>query len=113
MKFTNGANLNCSSLKGEVGITYSELVTVFGLPDYGPNADMDKVTCEWNLEFEDGTKASIYDWKTGRTPFGYYEWHIGGYDYTAVERVLDAIKMAKDPLVKMVKDFVPNERVTG
>ena len=71
--------MNMSSLKGEFPITFAELVEIFGRPKYGPNNyDMDKVTCEWLLEFEDGTKASIYDYKTDRTPMGEYESHIGG-----------------------------------
>ena len=68
MKFTTNANMNFSSLKGEFPITYAELVEIFGPPKYGPNADLDKTTCEWALEFEDGTKASIYDYKTPCTP---------------------------------------------
>jgi len=105
MKFTKDANANMTSLKGEVNITFSELCEVFGKPDHGPNADMDKVTCEWALKFADGTIATIYDWKTGHTPFGPYEWHIGGHDYTAVERVLFEIEMHRDKLVKMVKGY--------
>ena len=105
MKFTKDANVNMTSLKGEVLTTFSELCEVFGQPDQGPNADMDKVTCEWALKFADGTIATIYDWKTGSTPFGQYEWHIGGHDYTAVERVLFEIEMHRDKLVKMVKGY--------
>lgn len=105
MKFTKDANSNMTSLKGEVRITYYELCEIFGKPDYGPNADLDKVTCEWALQFADGTIATIYDWKTYSTPFGEYEWHIGGHDYKAVERVLDTIEMHRDKLVKMVKGY--------
>ena len=108
MKFTNDAIINGTSYKGEVSITYSELVSIFGKPTSGPNSDLDKVTCEWCLEYEDGTIATLYDWKTGHTPFGLYEWHIGGHDYTAVERVLETIALARDPLVKMVKEYTPN-----
>ena len=106
MKFTTDANLNMSSYKGDITATYDQLVAVFGAPKYGPNDhNLDKTTCEWALEFEDGTKASIYDWKTDRTPFGMYAWHIGGYGYAAVERVLETFKLAQDPLVKMVKNY--------
>lgn len=104
MKFTNQANANMASYKGEVRITYAELVEIFGAPDYGPNADMDKVTCEWALEFADGTIATIYDWKTGHTPFGQYEWHIGGHSTTAVDCVVDCITMHRDQLVRMIRN---------
>jgi hypothetical protein len=114
MKFTNGANINMTGLKGEFPITFTELVEIFGRPDVGPNdRDMDKVTCEWKLQFEDGTVASIYDYKVGYTPMGEYEWHIGGHDALAYTRVVDTIILHRDRLVKMVRDYKPNERVTG
>jgi len=113
MKFTTGASINMSGLRGYVGTTFKELCEVFGPPDYGPQADMDKTTCEWRLKFEDGTVASIYDYKTNRTPMMGYEWHIGGYDDRAVELVQECINMHRDPLVRAVRDFQPNERVTG
>ena len=113
MKFTNRANINMSGLRGYVDTHYGELVSVFGQPDAGPNADLDKTTAEWRLKFEDGTVASIYDYKTGRTPMGDYAWHVGGYDDRAVELVQELINLHRDPLYKMVRDFQPNERVTG
>ena len=113
MKFTTDANMNFSSLKGEFPITYAELVEIFGKPKYGPNADLDKTTCEWALEFEDGVKASIYDYKTNQTPMFEYEWHIGGFDAEAYTHVVDEIIHHRDRLVKMVRDYRPNERVTG
>jgi len=104
MKFTTDANMNFSSLKGEFSITYAELVEIFGRPKYGPNADLDKTTCEWALTFEDGTKASIYDYKTGHTPMGNYAWHIGGYDDRAVDLVTETIAMHRDRLVRMIRE---------
>jgi len=106
MKFTNKANANMTSLKGEFTITFAELTEIFGRPDHGPNsADLDKVTCEWALQFEDGTVATIYDWKTNRTPMGEYEWHIGGHSEAAVDRVVDTIAMHRDQLVSMIRGY--------
>ena len=105
MKFTNDANANMTSLKGEFVITFAELVEIFGRPDHGPNADLDKVTCEWALTFEDGTVATIYDWKTNRTPMGEYEWHIGGHSEAAVDHVVDTIAMHRDQLVSMIRGY--------
>ena len=107
MKFTNNANMNFSSLKGEFPITYAELVEIFGPPKHGPNADLDKTTCEWALTFEDGTCASIYDYKTPFTPMGEYEWHIGGFDAKAYTHVVDTIVQHRDRLVKMVREYQP------
>lgn len=87
MRFTTDANRNGTSLKGYVTATYAELVATFGEPEAGG----DKTTAEWALEFEDGTVATIYDWKTYETPMDTYAWHIGGHDYMAVERVYEAM----------------------
>jgi hypothetical protein len=105
MAFTKGANINMTGLKGEFPITYGELVEIFGTPDRGPNADMDKTSCEWHLKFDDGTIASIYDWKMGRTPYHEYEWHIGGHTAAAWERVVECIVQHRDKLVRMVRDY--------
>lgn len=94
MKFYRDANIQGTSYKGIIRAYYHELVEVFGEPDHGPNGrDLDKVTCEWDLEFEDGTVATIYDWKEPETPFGLYDWHIGGKSFDAVDRVFT--KMGK------------------
>jgi hypothetical protein len=108
MKFTNTANANMTSLKGEFPITYAELVEIFGRPKYGPNADLDKTTCEWALTFEDGIIATIYDYKTDRTPMGLYEWHIGGHDALAYTHVVDTIVLHRDRLVRMIRNYLPD-----
>ena len=108
MKFTNGGSANMTSYKGDVTTTFAELVAIFGKPKYGPNADLDKTTCEWVLTYEDGTVATIYDWMATRTPMGHFKWHIGGYDERAVEHVLETIRFYRDPLVKAVVDYRDN-----
>jgi len=89
MKFTKDANANGTSLQGYMTAYYSELVAVFGEPDL---YNGDKTTAEWCLEFEDGTVATIYDWKEYETPMGRYNWHIGGTSKAAVWAVMDAFK---------------------
>lgn len=92
MKFTKDAFIDGTSYRGIMKAYYHELVEVFGEPCHGPNQKLfDKVTCEWDLQFEDGTIATIYDWKEPETPFGEYEWHIGGKSFNAVERVFEAM----------------------
>ena len=107
MKFTTNANANMTGFKGEFPITFAELVEIFGAPKCGPNADLDKTTCEWALTFEDGTIATIYDYKTPFTPMGEYEWHIGGHDALAYTHVVDTIVLHRDKLVKMVREYQP------
>jgi len=108
MKFTNDANANMTGFKGEFPITFAELVEIFGAPKYGPNADLDKTTCEWALTFEDGTIATIYDYKTNQTPMGEYAWHIGGHDAVAYTHVVDTIVLHRDKLVRMIRNYLPD-----
>lgn len=76
-------------LQGYITVSYSDLVDVFGSPNISPS---DKTTAEWVLKFEDGTIATIYDWKTGNTPLGPYAWHIGGHSKTAIKRVQEIME---------------------
>lgn len=78
---------NGTSLQGYVTATYDELVAVFG-KDGGSG---DKVTAEWVLQFDDGTVATIYDWKQYETPTGLYDWHVGGNKRTVVALVQQAL----------------------
>ena len=88
MKFTTGADANRTSLQGYMPARYEELVAVFGEPEGGG----DKTTVEWCLAFEDGTVATIYDWKEYKTPMYKYDWHIGGMSKLAVARVQQAFR---------------------
>lgn len=89
MKFKNskGININGTSFKSYFNASYDELVKVFGEPTYFGG---DKSTCGWDLEFEDGTIATIYDWKTQYTPLNEYNWHIGGFNNNAVKLITEA-----------------------
>lgn len=96
MKFKTASNINGTSLQGHIEATYSELLAVFGAPTYGPDdEDSDKVTCAWELELEDGTVATIYDWKESKTPRDSYCWHIGGYGRAAETLITSIFKENK------------------
>lgn len=86
MNFVKNANTNMTHLVGNLRATYADLVEVFGQPD---ERSGDKITCSWHLKFEDGTVATIYDWKEDETPLGDYDWHIGGRTPRAFDRVYD------------------------
>ena len=92
MKFITDADANGTSLQGYMRATYDQLVARFGQPDGGG----DKTTVEWCLEFEDGTIATIYDWKEYETPMYAYDWHIGGLSKMAVFAVKQAFKQPVD-----------------
>jgi hypothetical protein len=70
-------------LQGYVDTTYGALVAAFGKPTTG---DEYKVDWEWVIEFDDGTVATIYNWKDGPNYCGseglkasqITDWHIGG-----------------------------------
>ena len=91
MKFTTTDIVtNGTSYQGLIKATYLDLVDVFGPPAFGPHDNSgDKVTCEWVLEFDDGTAATIYDWNMVDTTYALYDWHIGGFDQRAVELVTE------------------------
>ena len=94
-------NICGTSLMGKVRTTYDNLVDAFGEPTYDASHSGDgKVIVEWTLDFrvetDDGedfdyVTATVYAWKVASIPYGEYDWHIGGNDFTAVdcvERVL-------------------------
>lgn len=81
-----------TSLQGYVYCDYSVLKKAFGKPNTG---DQYKIDAEWDLEFEDGVIATIYNYKDGKNYNGkdgtpktkITEWHIGGKSQEAVDRV--------------------------
>jgi len=97
MKSTKEIEIAGTFLQGYVETTKTELVSVFGDPI--TYADGDKVTIEWGIRFEDGTIATIYDWKRYEkgTPKNdeLMTYNIGGLTPRAVELVNLAIKNNK------------------
>lgn len=91
-KFENSLNvdINGTHLQGYIETRYQTLVKVFGEPTYDDYGD-DKTTVEWKLRFEDGTVATIYDYRTISTPIGTYDWHIGGRSPLAKQHVLNTV----------------------
>ena len=84
-----------TSGQGSVIATREEMLKTFGAPHYQEWDSGDKVTIEWELEFVDGTIATIYDWKRiecGEEPFAIglfdpFSWNIGGTSPRAVQMV--------------------------
>lgn len=85
-------------LQGEMIISYDSLVHLFGQPLDG---DGYKTQAEWVIQFEDGTVATIYDWKLGACYLGEDEgipamevdsWHIGGRSQHAYNLVVETCK---------------------
>ena len=79
-----------SGYKGEFFASYNSLIEALG-ESTGPSSD-GKCQAEWSIEFEDGTLASIYDWKENKPVEEVTEWHIGGFSKRAVELVVKQFK---------------------
>lgn len=80
--------------------SYATLVDTFGEP-LKDGFDDYKSDAEWLVQFDDGTVATIYNWKNGKNYCGdeegtpttqIREWHIGGYSGDAVDRVKQALR---------------------
>lgn len=81
-------------LQGYTTTTLEQLIETFGEPQR--YSQEDKITVNWSMIFEDGTIATIYDWK--RYELGtpqlteVMEYNIGGTTREAVALVREALK---------------------
>lgn len=92
-------NTNGTSLQGYINCSYDDLVEALGYPleEY---FDDYKSDAEWWIGFDDGTVATIYNYKNGKNYLGdqglnlcdMTQWHIGGRSPEVVERVAFLIK---------------------
>lgn len=95
------SRLNGTSLQGYIDISYKELVDKLGKPQDG---DGYKVDAEWIVEFEDGTVATIYNYKDGKNYNGssgtpktkIRDWHIGGANPEAAIKVQELFGVRKE-----------------
>lgn len=95
MTFSRGKNSDVSGtcLQGYICIPFANLVEVLGEPH--SDGDGYKVDAEWILMFDNGTVATIYNYKNGPnycgqdgTPVDEIEdWHIGGHSKMAEKMV--------------------------
>ena len=89
--------LGSTSLQGYMpeGVTYLQLVQVFGQPNQG---DGEKVDAEWRGTIN-GNNFTIYNYKTGKVYLGRSglprekikgsDWHIGGDKKITAQLVID------------------------
>jgi len=95
---TSTINTNGTHLQGHMHCGYDKLVEVFGDP-LSEGFDDYKSDAEWTIEFNDGTVATIYNYKNGRNYLGdaglypkeITEWNIGGHDRKAVEKIMKVL----------------------
>jgi hypothetical protein len=126
MNFTTHNNaeidVNGTCLQGEITAGYDELVSLFGKPQ---EADGYKVDAEWDIRFEDGTVATIYNWKNGKNYCGedgtpteqITDWHVGGDHKRCVDKVQIAIDLMREgkaeaqPKDKLTEAFTPAHEI--
>jgi len=97
MKYTPTQDYVGTSLQGYVDVSYKELVAKFGRPSDG---DGYKVDAQWAVKFEDGTVATIYNYKDGKNYNGrsgtpktkIRDWHVGGTNKLALTYVMKALR---------------------
>ena len=101
---TVGVEVVGTSGQGSVTATREQVMKTFGAPAYCEWDSFDKITIEWEVLFNDGTIATIYDWKRNydgdlEDPIGLFEeftWNIGGNNENAVKMVEEAIAKANN-----------------
>lgn len=87
-------------LEGTITAGYGLLCNLFGQPHA---SDKYKSDAAWDIEFEDGTVATIYNWKNGKNYCGsdgydtqkITSWHVGGHTKDAYIRVNSVIEDAE------------------
>lgn len=76
---------NGTSLQGYIDIPFASIASKLGYPTY---TDEDKTLAEWVIKGDDGTIATIYDYKNyGMRREQISEWHIGGESKKAVKLI--------------------------
>jgi len=100
--------------------TLADLQVILGAPNGGGDHH-DKVQNEWEMELEDGTVFSVYDWKEYRryTDKETIEWHIGGMNqkdtFVAQDTLVEALDTMNAPpksnLFQSVKSFINSKNV--
>ena len=83
---------------GVIKRDYATIVKTFGEPTKG----FDKTDAEWHIRFDDGSIATIYNYKDGINYNGEHglpvedikEWHVGGKSIHAYYLVFDELGKA-------------------
>ena len=120
IKQTNKSMDGTSFHGATISATLADLQVILGAPTHGGDHH-DKVQNEWEMELEDGTVFSVYDWKEYRhySDTEKIEWHIGGrsqidtFDaHYALVVALDTMNAPpKSNLFQSVKSFINSYNV--
>ena len=87
-------------LIGHITCNYEDIVKVFGKPN---GSDGYKSDAGWDIEWNDGTISTIYNWKNGNNynkdgtrVESIVEWNVGGKEQKALNYVLRQIKKSRN-----------------
>ena len=86
-------DINGTHLQGHIQANYADLVHLFG--EQSVEFDNYKSDAEWAIQFDDGSVATIYNWKNGKNYCGedgleleeIQDWNIGGRTPDVVQRI--------------------------
>jgi len=112
-------DMNGTSFHGAtISASLADLMDILGAT-HGIGEVNDKVQNSWDLELEDGTIFTVYDWKEYRryTDKETIEWHIGGRSqkdtFVAQDALVEALATmnVKPNLFQSVKSFINSKNV--
>lgn len=85
-------NVTGTWLLTTINLPFHRVAAALGDPIRFKPEEADKIRVEWDIQFEDGLVATIYDWKEHkRAPEEVTDWHIGGRGFEVVQRVYDLL----------------------
>ena len=112
MKYEKFEDTGGTYLQGHISTTYENIVSVLGKQHH--NGDEYKTDAEWNIKFEDGTIATLYNWKNGKNYCGdegldiedITEWNIGGHSPRARDLLFSLLNKSDHTLLESLEDVV-------
>ena len=112
MKYEIFEDTGGTYLQGHIDTTYENIVSVLGKQHH--NGDDYKTDAEWNIKFEDGTIATLYNWKNGKNYCGeegceledITEWNIGGHSPRARDLLFNLLNKSDHTLLESLEDVV-------
>ena len=112
MKYEKFEDTGGTYLQGHIDTTYENIVSVLGKQHH--NGDDYKTDAEWNIKFEDGTIATLYNWKNGKNYCrdegldieDITEWNIGGHSPRARDLLFSLLNKSDHTLLESLEDVV-------
>ena len=112
MKYEIFEDTGGTYLQGHIDTIYENIVSVLGKQHH--NGDDYKTDAEWNIKFEDGTIATLYNWKNGKNYCGeegceledITEWNIGGHNPRARDLLFSLLNKSDHTLLESLEDVV-------